>query len=106
MKHQTYLCVDLRTLTQDTPLQVGEGRKGMLTMTEDGERFEFEEGIHIAYPRNLKVYKGSKINISRTLDGHYMVNLRHLELTSDLNPKALGKLIAQELTEAKKELGL
>lgn len=106
MKNQMYLCVDLQTRMQESDLQLGEGRKGMLTMTEDGEKFEFEEGVRSTYAHNIKVYKGSRVNVSRTWDGRYMVNLRHTELTTALNPKQLGKQIAQELTEAKKGLDL
>lgn len=106
MVTQTYLCVDLKARTQQTHFENGESRKGMLSMSKDGERFEFEERVPDGYPRNLKVYRGKRINVAKTCDGRYVVNFRHLELSDNLQPRAVGQSLIQELAAAKAELGL
>jgi len=106
MKSNLYLCVDLKTRTQVSSLQLGEGRKGMLTMTEDGEKFEFDEQLRTTEARNMRVYKGSVVNVSKSTQGFYRVNMRFVKLTEKTNPKLLARLFKQDLEEAMKELGM
>ena len=42
MKTQMYLCVDLKTITEDTHFRQQESRMGVLTM-QDEDRFNFYE---------------------------------------------------------------
>jgi len=53
-----------------------------------------------SYPRNLKVYRGKRINVAKTSDGHYVVNFRHLELDTKLQPRSVGQSLIQELKAA------
>lgn len=106
MKTTTFPCVDLHVTTQNSALIVGEGRNGRLTMTEDGERFEFEECTSTRCIRNQKVWSGHRINISKDVFGHYHVNLRRLELNDQTNPRKVANEIQNELKAAKEELGL
>lgn len=106
MVTQLYLCVDLKTRTQASHFANGESRKGMLSMSKDGEQFEFDERVLDCYPRNIKVYRGKRINVAKTSDGRYVVNFRHLELDTKLQPRSVGQSLIQELKEAKAALGL
>jgi len=106
MKHQTYLCVDLRTRTQDSFLTVGEGKTGMLTMTEDGEKFEFDEILPIKERRNAKLWSGHRLNVKKNIFGDVLVHFRRLEMNKKLNPTMVAKEIKYELQMAMKALGL
>ena len=106
MKKQNFLCVDLKTLTQETGLQPGEGRKGMLTMTEESEKFMFVEGIGRKRQPTTRVIAGKRLNINLTPDGRLMVYMRKVELTRYFNPHAFANEIFTELANAKADLGL
>jgi len=106
MKHQTFLCVDLRTRTQENFLVEGEGKVGMLTMTEDGEKFEFDEMEQIKERRNAKLWSGHRINVKKNMYGDTLVHFRRLQMDAKLNPKEVAKEIRQELQSAKRALGL
>ena len=106
MKKQNFLCVDLKTLTQETGLQPGEGRKGMLTMTEESEKFMFVEGIGRKRQPTNRVIAGKRLNINLTPDGRLMVYMRKVELTRYFNPHTFANEIFTELANAKADLGL
>ena len=106
MKKQNFLCVDLKTLTQETGLQPGEGRKGMLTMTEESEKFMFVEGIGRTRQPTNRVIAGKRLNINLTPDGRLMVYMRKVELTRSFKPHAFANEIFTELANAKADLGL
>ncbi len=106
MKKQMYLCVDLKVRTQGKGLVENEGRKGMLTMTENGEMFEFDEAASESSSRNIKVYKGKRLNVAKRKDGRYVVNFRHLELDGTTDPCTIGDEVFLDLERAKVELGL
>jgi len=106
MKHQMYLCVDLRTRTQESFLIEGEGKVGMLTMTEEGERFEFDEILPIKQRRNAKLWSGHRLNVKKNIFGDVLVHFRRLEMNKKLNPKRVAKEIEYELEMAKRALGV
>ena len=58
-KENLYLCVDLKTFTQDTTIKTGETRQGLLTKEDDYELFTFQETVHTREHRNLE---GTSIN--------------------------------------------
>lgn len=105
-KKQVYLCVDLTIKTQDRSLKTGYGRKGMLTMTEEGEQFVFEESAAAVCERNPIVWEGSRLNIHKTKDGRYMVHLKRTELTAGLDPLNFSDDVFLELERAKRSLEL
>jgi len=104
MKHNTYLAVDLKVYAQENLPLVGESKNGMLTMTEDGEKFEFEEMAPQKRRRNPRIWSGHRINVSRNIFGNLKVNFRELEITKQLDVTAVTKEIKHELETAKKEL--
>jgi len=104
MKILKYLCVDMDVHTQNSGLIVGEGKHGMLTMTEEGEKFEFEETATAKRRRNPRVWTGHRINVSRNLFGDLRVHLRELAINEQLDVTAVAKEIKHELETAKKEL--
>ncbi len=104
MKYTTFLGVDLKVRTQESLPTVGESKIGMLTVVEDGEKFEFEELACVKRRRNPRVWTGHRINVSRNIFGNLRVHLRELELTEQLNVKAVTKEIKHELETAKREL--
>ena len=106
MKKQNFLCVDLKTLTQETGLQPGEGRKGMLTMTEESEKFMFVEGIGRKRQPTNRVIGGKRLNINLTPDGRLMVYMRKVELTRYFKTHALGNEVLIELGNAKADWGV
>jgi len=106
MKTQKFLCIDLDVNTQSSGLLVGEGRNGMLTMTEDGEHFVFEEGLTSKPRRNAKLWSGHRINVKRNIFGQLCVHFRRLEMTKELNAKKVANEIQHELEAAKEELGV
>jgi len=106
MKTQNYLCVDLRTWMQDTNLVEGQTRTGMITMTRDGEKFEFEEVNPNRHFRNPKVWTGRYISVTCNAYDEYHVHFRRLLLDDHFRPGKYGREIARELTLAMEELGL
>lgn len=106
MKKQNYLCVDITTRMQESDIQVGEARKGVLVMTRNQERFEFDECVPEVWTRNSKVWKGRTLNVALDKQGHYCVNFRRMVLNQNLAPAGMAALILADLLTAKKELGL
>ena len=106
IKKQNYLCVDLVARMQERDLREGEVRKGMLVMTHDQERFEFDEFERERWTRNPLVFQGEYINVHRDKNGHYVVALRKLELSTWCNVIRVGNAIITELLTAKKMLGV
>ncbi len=105
-KKQVYLCVDLTAKTQGRSLRTGYGRKGMLTMTEEGEQFVFDESVAAICERNPIVWEGSRLNVHKTKDGRYMVHLKRTELTTGLDPLVFSDEVFVELERAKRSLEL
>lgn len=105
-KKQVYLCVDLTVKTQGRSLRTGYGRKGMLTMTEEGEQFVFDESVAAICERNPIVWEGSRLNVHKTKDGRYMVHLKRTELTAGLDPLVFSDEVFVELERAKRSLEL
>lgn len=103
---QNYLCVDLQTRTQSTPMETGEGRLGVLTMTCENEKFLFDEVLPESYTPNPKVFKGTILNVHKDKQGLYQVHFRRMLLTKQMSPKRIANIIATELLTAKKILGL
>lgn len=106
IKKQNYFCVDLVTRMQENDIQLGEARKGVLVMTQDQARFEFNECVPENYSRNAKIWKGTMLNIAKDKLGRYCINFRHMELNQSLEPGGVCALILADLLNAKKELGL
>lgn len=106
MKKQLFLCVDLRTRLQNGSITLGEGRKGMLTMTEEGEQFEFDEALPEKQERNPKLWQGNRLNVHKNRHGELVVSFRRTLLTQDLDPCHYADLVFLDLERAKAELGL
>ena len=106
MKKQNYLCVDLKTRMQKSDIQVGEARKGMLVMTQDQERFEFDELVPERWTRNGKVFEGRMLNVAMDKQGRYRINFHRMTLDQSLAPAGVAALVLKDLLNAKKELGL
>lgn len=77
MKKQIYLCVDLTTEMLERNIQENENRKGVLTMTEEGEKFTFMESqprTHVEHPElHWRL-------VDRTKHGRMTVNSRHVKV--------------------------
>lgn len=106
IRKQVYICVDLTARTQNTTLRIGKGKKGMLTMTEDGEKFEFDEQLPEMCERNPKIWTGRHLNIHKNKQGQYMVHFKRTELDSRLDPCNFADEIFEDIERAKTELGL
>jgi len=107
MKRQRFLCVDLDVNTQQSGLLEGEGRQGVLTMTEDGEKFDFEEVTqNKTKSLNPKLWSGHRLNVKLNGLGQLLVSFRRLELHEDLDPDKVANEIKNELQAAKEELVL
>lgn len=106
MKKQNYLCVDITTRMQESDIQVGEARKGVLVMTRDQERFEFDECIPERYVRNPKVWEGRTMNVAKDKQGRYQINFRKMVLDRNMAPTGTAALILADLLNAQKALGL
>lgn len=106
MKKQIYLCVDLIARTQQTILTTGHGRKGILMMTEDREKFEFDEALPQNCDRNPKLWAGKLLNVHKNKRGELMVNFKRTILDATLDPCKFADEVFVELERAKIELGL
>ena len=77
MKKQNYLCVDLTTEMLEKNIQENENRKGVLTMTGNGEQFTFKESqpcVHVEHPElHWRL-------LDRTKHGRMTVNARHVKV--------------------------
>ena len=87
-------------------MQVGEARRGVLVMTQDQERFEFDEAVPERYVRNVKVWCGRTLNVAKDKQGRYCVNFRRIVLDRSLAPAAVAAWVLADLMNAKKEIGL
>ena len=103
---QNYLGVNLKAYTCMSHLREGEGRPGVLTMVEEDERFEFVEQPLTRWTRNPLVFQGEYINVHKDKNGHYVVALHKLELSTWCNVIRVGNAIITELLTAKKVLGV
>lgn len=107
MKKNVILCVDLITrLQEDAYMKVGKNYKGVIRMTEENEKLEFDEQVHRTYERNPTVWTGSLINVHKGKDGNYFVNLKKTELNSSLDPCNFADELFLDVERAKVELGL
>lgn len=101
------LCVDVVTrLQEDACMKVGKNYKGVLQMTEENEKLEFDETVRRMCDRNPTVWSGEHINVHKGKDGAYFVHLKKTELTSTLDPCTFADEVFVELERAKVELGL
>lgn len=106
MKKQIYLCVDLTARTQEHGLSVGVGRKGMLMMTEDGEKFEFDEALPQVCERNPKLWSGKLLNVHKNKKGELVVNFKRTVLDAKLDPCTFADELFLDVERAKVELGI
>ena len=106
MKKQIYFCVDLKTRMHNHDICEGEARKGILVMTHDQERFEFDEQVPESRSRNTKVWCGQTLNIAKDKQGIYRINFHRMELNHALAPAGIAALVLADLLNAKKQLDL
>ena len=106
MKKQNYLCVDLKTRMQERDIEVGEARKGVLVMTHDQERFEFDELVPERWTRNGKIFEGRMLNVTKDKQGLYRINFHRMVLDPTTAPAGVAALVLADLLNAKKEIGL
>ena len=106
MKKQNYFCVDLKTRMQEKDIEVGEARKGVLVMTHDQERFEFDECVPERWLRNAKVWEGRTLNVTKDKQGRYRINFHRMMLDGTLAPAGVAARIMADLVNAKKEMEL
>jgi hypothetical protein len=103
MKTQMYLCVDLKTITEDTHFRQQESRMGVLTM-QDEEHFNFYEAEAQKERRNPRLWSGKMLNISQKSNGQLSVNFKPLRLEHETNTALLASRIYFDLMQAKKDL--
>lgn len=101
----SHLCVDIKTRTQKTIMHPGENRKGMLSMVNE-DKFEFDEQLPQTCERNPKIWEGERINVHKNRKGEYVVNFKHLVMTSSLDPANFADEVFIDVERAKVELGL
>ena len=106
MKKQLLLCIDLIARLQNGTLKVGESHKGVLVMTQDQERVEFDEQVKRSCERNPKVWEGKHLNVHKNRKGEYVMNFKHLVLTSLLDPYTFADEVFADVERAKVEIGL
>jgi len=104
MKYTTYPCVDLKVRTQNDFLQEGESKSGILSMTENGERFEFDELAPAKPHRNPKVWRGHYLSVTQNWFGEFYVHLKRMELHDKFKSRRIGKEITRELEMAFRDL--
>lgn len=101
------LCVDFITrLQEDASMKMGKNYKGVLRMTEENEKLEFDETVRRTCERNPIVWTGKHMNVHKDKNGSYSIHLKKLELTSTLDPCTFADEIFLEIERAKVELGL
>ena len=105
MKTQMYLCVDLKTITEDTHFRQQESRMGVLTM-QDEEHFNFYEAEAQKERRNPRLWSGKMLNISQKSNGQLSVNFKPMSLEGKTNVHKLIASIYKDLLKAKNDLGL
>ncbi len=103
MKSQIYLCVDLKTITEQTCFCPQESRTGVLRM-EDEDHFHFYESQPSSERRNPRLWSGKMLNISQKPDGQLSVNFKPLCLEQDTNTALLVSRIYFDLLQAQKDL--
>lgn len=106
MKKQVYLCVDLTAHLQDRNLMTDECRKGVLTMTAEGERFRFDEELPLPRPRNPRLWAGKTLNVHKNKRGELIVNFHRTVLTESFDPGRFADEVFLDVERAKVELGL
>ncbi len=107
MKKNVMLCVDFITrLQEDAYMKVGKNYKGVIRMTEENEKLEFDETVRRTCERNPIVWTGKHMNVHKAKDGSYSIHWKKLELTSTLDPCKFADEIFLEIEKAKVELGL
>lgn len=101
------LCVDFITrLQEDASMKMGKNYKGVLRMTEENEKLEFDETVRSTCDRNPTVWTGSHINVHKGKDGTYSIHLKKTLLTSTLDPCTFADELFLDVERAKVELGL
>lgn len=105
LQKTTILCADVKMFTQDTPMKVGQTRRGALSL-QDEFRLQFVEYLPQTCERNPKIWAGKHINIHKNRQGEYVVNFRHLSLTGSLDPANFADEVFADVERAKVELGL
>ena len=91
---------------QERDIELGEARKGVLVMTHDQERFEFDEIVPERWTRNGKVFEGRMLNVAKDKQGRYCINFHRMTLDAGLSPAGVSALVLADLLNAKKEIGL
>lgn len=86
-------------------MQPGDNRKGMLSMN-DTDNFEFDEQLQQPCERNPKVWTGKYFNVHKNRKGEYVMNFKHLVLTSKLDPANFADDVFLDVERAKTEIGL
>lgn len=101
----TILCADVKMYTQETLMKVGQTRKGALTM-HDEYRLQFDEQLPQTSERNPKIWAGKHFNVHKNRRGEYVINFKHLALTSSFDPYNFAEQVFVDVERAKVELGL
>lgn len=101
----TILCADVKMLTQDTPMKIGQTRRGALTLQDDFH-LQFVEYLPQTCERNPKIWAGKHINIHKNRQGEYVMNFRRLALTASFDPSNFADEVFLDVERAKVELGL
>lgn len=107
MKKNVMLCVDFITrLQEDASMKMGKNYKGVIRMTEENEKLEFDEQVHRTCERNPTVWTGKHMNVHKGKDGAYSIHWKKLELTSTLDPCTFANEVFLDVERAKVELGI
>ena len=87
-------------------MKVGKNYKGVIRMTEENEKLEFDEPVHRTCERNPTVWTGKHMNVHKGKDGAYSIHWKKLELTSTLDPCTFADEVFLDVERAKVELGI
>lgn len=101
------LCVDLVTrLQEDSCMKMRKNYCGVLRMTVNNEKLEFDETVSKTVERNPTVWSGTHINVHKEKNGSYSIHFRKVELTAALDPCSFADEIFLDVERAKVELGI
>lgn len=103
MRKNINLCIDLKTVMQNTVLlEKGQCYTGILTC-ENETLYRFEETLHKPRAaRNPKLFDGNFVSMTRMMNGKYKIHLKTMEKNIDHDKFAFN--VYSEIIDALKIL--
>lgn len=96
MIKKNYPNVMLQCVTQQTEVNYRKSHTGILTLTDEG--FRFEESVRKSYPPNPKVYEGQYLSMVRRPNGKYRPLLKTVS-PADTTPEQRKDMAFKVYTE-------